>query len=66
MNPRMRVVQPKDGEILDVIGEVVTVKEVNRDGGVEAYKFTFRNGAVMFVPVPSKLDMGMTTGSMRS
>lgn len=73
MNPRMRPLQPKPGEIIDVIDVPISVKVVIRDGGAEAYKFVFTNAAELYVRLPSKLSgaseeltIQTTAGPMRS
>jgi hypothetical protein len=51
-NTRLRPIQPKEGEILEVIGECANMKVVRRDGALWALKFFYTNGAILYVPFP--------------
>lgn len=71
---RMKAVQPRAGEILEVVSEssCVDMKVVTHEGEYQAMKFTYANGAMLYVPLPAKLreqsefDVSATAGPARS
>jgi len=71
---RMKAVQPRAGEILEVVSEspCVDMKVVTREGENWAMKFTYANGAILYVPLPARLreqhdfDVSATAGPSRS
>jgi hypothetical protein len=71
---RMKAVQPRAGEILEVVSEspCVEMKAVTREGENWAMKFTYANGALLYVPLPARLrqqsdfDVSATAGPARS
>jgi hypothetical protein len=68
---KLRTIQPRAGEILDVVSEspCVEIKVVERDGVLRSLKFIFENGAVLYAPLPSlhqqrMIDLAVSAGAM--
>lgn len=51
----LKLVQPREGDILEVSNEFpcMDMKVVSRGGAFWALKFTYANGAVLYVPLPA-------------
>lgn len=68
MTKLIKVVQPRDGEILQVPDQPVSMKYGVRDGKVIFYKFIFQNGGILYVPIPrdSGTDDDITLGAVHA
>lgn len=67
----MRAVQPRAGDILDVVSEspCTAIKVVERYGKLRSLKFIFENGAVLYAPLPDlagqrSIDLSISAGPM--
>jgi hypothetical protein len=71
MTAHMHAIQPKPGEILDVLEQPANWKIVTQDGRAQKVKFIFDSGAVLYVPLPRPQpdtddEVSVSAGPMRS